>query len=39
LQNLILNKSGFFLLSNEIFASIKENIYELKNKISISLEK
>ncbi|MDD5213317.1 MAG: CarD family transcriptional regulator [Candidatus Gracilibacteria bacterium] len=39
LQNLILNKSGFFLLSNEIFASIKENIYELKNKISIKLEK
>ncbi|MDD4151102.1 MAG: CarD family transcriptional regulator [Candidatus Gracilibacteria bacterium] len=38
LINLISNKTGFFIVSNEIFSSIKENMYEILNKISINIE-
>lgn len=38
LINLISQKTGFFIVSNEIFSSIKENIYEILNKLSVNIE-
>lgn len=38
-QNLLFNGKWFFLLTNEIFSSLWENIYALKNKLAINIKK